>query len=60
MRHLIGTCTDEQFVEQLFGSVSEFARQVELHGDNFFYGSFNQQVEVVYDEASDVHSFYQS
>lgn len=50
----IGTCKDESLIEDIFGSISEFARQVELHGDNFIY----RGVKVTYDEETDIHTFY--
>jgi hypothetical protein len=50
----LGTCQDEEMIELLFGTVSEFARLVEEHGDDFTVGD----TRVEYDEDSDVHSFY--
>jgi hypothetical protein len=41
-------------VDDIFGSVSEFNRQVDLHGDEFNYGKF----KVTYDSDSDIHSFW--
>lgn len=52
---LLGTCKDESLVDDIFGSVSEFARQVEEHGDNFTY----KNISVKYDPNSDTHYFYQ-
>jgi hypothetical protein len=52
---LIGNCTQEDVVDDIFGSVSEFARQVELNGDTFLY---NDEVVVKYDEDNDVHYFF--
>jgi hypothetical protein len=52
---LIGNCTQEDVVEDIFGSVSEFARQVEENGDTFLY---NNEVAVKYDEDNDVHYFF--
>lgn len=49
----LGNCTDENVVEEIFGSVSEFARQVELNGDSFVYCG----VAVMYDEEKDIHQF---
>jgi hypothetical protein len=51
----IGTCQSEEIIEQFFGSVSEFARQVEEKGDNFTH---KQIVRVEYDEKKDVHYFF--
>jgi len=53
---LIGDCTCEETVEGIFGSVSEFARQVELHGDNFVYNGIN----VLYDSIEDIHCFVEN
>ncbi|HWY34728.1 MAG TPA: hypothetical protein VNX68_08780, partial [Nitrosopumilaceae archaeon] len=50
----IGDCRNEELVDDIFGSVSEFARQVELNGDNFLY----QNIQVIYDPETDVHSFW--
>lgn len=52
---LIGNCIDEQLIDEIFGSVSEFARQIEENGDNFTYGN----TTITYDEEKDIHSFYQ-
>jgi len=52
---LIGNCTQEDVVDDIFGSVSEFACQVELNGDSFLY---NNEVVVKYDEDNDVHYFF--
>lgn len=51
----IGDCRDEILVEEIFGSVSEFARLVEEMGDEFVH---NGNVRVEYDEISDIHTFY--
>lgn len=50
---VIGTCKDEQLVEDIFGSVSEFARLVEEYGDWFEMDG----LYVEYDEETDVHTF---
>ncbi len=50
----IGDCRDEALVEDIFGSVSEFARQVEMGGNNFIYGKY----AVKYNERYDRHTFY--
>jgi hypothetical protein len=56
MTGAIGNCIDEKLVEEIFGSVSEFARQIELYGsDNFFYND----IEVVYDKNDDIHWFFE-
>jgi hypothetical protein len=51
---LIGDCRDEVLVADIFGGVSEFARQVEENGNNFTY----RGIEVRYDAETDIHSFY--
>ena len=51
---LVGTCVDEELVDEIFGSASEFARQVELNGDNFEYGPYS----IRYNDEEDVHYFY--
>ena len=52
---MIGNCTQDDVVEDIFGSVSEFARQVEENGDEFLY---KNEIVVKYDEANDVHYFF--
>lgn len=49
-----GNCKNESLVESIFGSISEFARQVELNGDNFVY----HRIEVRYDDKADIHWFF--
>jgi hypothetical protein len=56
LHKMIGNCTQEEVVEDLFGSVSEFARQVEENGDEFIY---KEDIQVTYDENSDIHYFFQ-
>lgn len=51
---MIGTCQDENLIEEIFGSVSEFARLVELRGNNFEY----KDIFVTYDEEKDIHTFW--
>jgi hypothetical protein len=53
---IIGNCTEEDVVDDIFGSVSEFARQVEENGDEFLY---QNDIVVKYDEDNDIHYFYQ-
>ena len=50
---IIGNCTREELVEEIFGSVTEFAQWVESFGDEFQIG----QIKVVYDVEQDIHSF---
>jgi hypothetical protein len=52
---MIGNCTQEYIVDDIFGSVSEFARQVEENGDEFLY---KNDVVVKYDEDNDIHYFF--
>lgn len=54
METLLGTCVNEDLIDDLFGSVSEFACLVEDNGDNFVHGN----IVIRYDEDSDTHSFY--
>lgn len=53
---MIGNCTEEDVVDDIFGSVSEFAQQVEENGDEFLY---QNNIVVKYDENNDIHYFYQ-
>jgi len=46
----------EDVVEDIFGSVSEFARLVEENGDEFLY---KNSIVVKYDEDNDVHYFFE-
>jgi len=55
LNKMIGNCTQDDVVEDIFGSVSEFARQVEENGDEFLY---KNSVIVKYDEVNDVHYFF--
>lgn len=50
----LGNCTNENLIEEIFGSVSEFARQVEENGNEFKYGG----VHVTHDEDKDIHTFW--
>lgn len=50
----LGNCQDEEMIELLFGTVSEFARLVEEHGDEFTVSD----IRVEYDKDTDVHSFF--
>ena len=52
---MIGNCTQDDVVEDIFGSVSEFARQVEENGDEFIY---KNKVVVKYDGTKDIHYFF--
>ena len=50
----IGNCTSEDVINELFGSVTDFAQLVEEHGDNFTYHG----IKVKYDAKKDIHWFY--
>ncbi len=50
----IGDCKSIELIEDIFGSVSEFARQIELKGNNFQYGEYL----VTYNKDEDTHSFF--
>ena len=50
----LGNCTEDDVVDDIFGSVSEFARMVEKHGDDFTLGN----LVVKYDDDEDIHHFY--
>jgi hypothetical protein len=50
----IGDCRDTLLIEEIFRSVQEFVRQIELNGNNFDYGS----VTVRYNEKTDIHIFF--
>lgn len=52
--NFIGDCRNVDLIEDIFGSVSEFALQVEENGDNFSY----QGYEIKYNEITDIHSFF--
>lgn len=54
MKTKVGDCRDESLVDEIFGSVSEFARQIEISGNNFEFGPYL----VEYDEEKDIHSFF--
>lgn len=50
----LGDCRSESLIEEIFGSVSEFARQIEEYGDEFMFGC----IRVTYDEVKDIHTFW--
>jgi hypothetical protein len=52
----LGNCTEDDVVDDIFGHVSEFARVVEEHGDEFTIGNLT----VKYDEDQDIHYFYKN
>lgn len=51
---LLGDCRNESLVESIFGSVSEFAQQVEQKGDNFTLNNYL----IKYNEKKDLHTFF--
>jgi len=53
-RMKIGDCRCEGLINDLFGSVSEFARLVETLGNSFTLGG----LEVRYNVGTDRHSFW--
>lgn len=50
----IGNCTDDDVIEHIFGDATNFAQEVEEHGDEFVLND----LVVKYDPETDVHSFY--
>ena len=50
---LLGDCRNEGLIEDIFGSVTEFAQTVEESGDAFTY----RGVRVSYDPETDIHTF---
>ena len=50
----LGDCRNEDLIEELFGSVSEFACAIEENGDSFTDGS----LVVKYNSNFDIHTFY--
>ena len=55
-REYIGDCRNEGLVDDIFGSVSEFARVIEELGNEF--SGYRGTVVVTYDEDTDIHSFW--
>ena len=51
---LVGDCRDEELIEDIFGSVTDFANIVEERGNEFEYGKYI----VKYKEKKDRHLFY--
>jgi hypothetical protein len=51
----LGDCRSEELIDELFGSVSEFACLVEEHGDNFTHNG----IIVKYNANTDIHTFYE-
>ena len=54
MSILLGDCRNENLIESIFGSISEFARLVEVRGNDFVFG----KIQIKYNRNKDIHSFY--
>lgn len=54
LRH-IGDCRNDDLIDDIFGSTSEFARLVEQYGDDFTY----ENIVVKYDPNEDIHYFFE-
>jgi hypothetical protein len=52
--YLLGDCRNENLIDDIFGSVSDFAGQVDRNGDEFVYGN----IKVTYDPETDIHYFW--
>jgi len=50
----IGDCRDENLVNELFGSVTDFAQIVEEYGDDFV----RDGIVVEYNSKTGIHSFF--
>lgn len=50
----VGTCQSEDLIEDIFGSVTEFAQVVEQLGDNFTFNEYT----VTYNDEVDIHTFW--
>lgn len=50
----IGDCRNDSIIDDIFGSVSEFARLIEEFCDEFNYGKYT----VTYNEDIDIHYFW--
>lgn len=53
----IGNCTDENLVADIFGSLTQFAYEVETKGNDFFTTYKNQTLHVRYVEETAIHYF---
>jgi len=51
---ILGTCQSEELINDIFGSVTDFAQAVEEYGDNFKYGNYI----IKYNDDLDIHTFY--
>jgi hypothetical protein len=54
MLDYLGDCRNEELINRLFGSVSEFARLVEEKGNDFHH----KDLIVKYDKRKDIHFFF--
>lgn len=50
----VGNCTQDDVIDELFGSVTDFAQCVDEHGDDFELNG----LRVTYNQDTDIHSFY--
>ena len=50
---IIGTCVDEELIDELFGSVTHFAQLIEEKGDEFEHDG----IKITYNEETDIHTF---
>lgn len=50
---ILGDCRNETLINEIFGSVSEFARIIEEKGNEFIY----ENIEVCYNPQTDIHMF---
>jgi hypothetical protein len=53
---LLGDCRNEDLIDYIFGSVTDFARLIEEHGDEFSY----EDITIKYDSDKDIHYFYKN
>lgn len=52
--NFIDDCRNENLVNEIFGSVSEFARQVEINGNEFEFKNYY----IRFSPKRDIHLFY--
>ena len=51
---IIGDCRNEAIINDIFGSVTDFAQTIEQNGNEFKIGC----LRVTYDKKTDIHTFY--
>tara|TARA_R100001244_G_C5079352_1_gene113485 strand:+ start:322 stop:513 length:192 start_codon:yes stop_codon:yes gene_type:complete len=51
---IIGDCRNETIINEIFGSVTDFAQTIEQNGNEFKIG----WLMVTYDNETDIHTFY--